>query len=403
MESKTLLRVLGLLMLLGFAPLGIKAQSPDEVEQPAWFSEVPCKADLLKRVVINSDVIVCLQYDEKQLQLRPGGHIADLVITSYTAKGSLNPEIKDVSVLDPGHFSGLIVGLNSGPRSRSGRLTSQSEYSYDLRIGNDIRPDIYDLTLTSAQADRTDKVKFKLPFWRAEGEWIDLTRDSQKSLSCWSGNQCSPLKLFLLNKLPYKLTISKVSIISDPADLLEDHPQSTTPQSIDAVPSDQEVDLLLKAKTVSFTRAFSGFGKFPRATMLLTYRDDLGRELTKRVELDLEVKPNLLLLIITLLLGAIVGTVVRIDLRRLQKAGLITRRQKFVFAGTTFATGVIVCLIALFANLKFTVFDAQSPYSTWDPKILFLMGLVGTIGGIPILYSLLKLPTPTDNEPGDEK
>jgi hypothetical protein len=136
---------------------------------------------------------------------------------------------------------------------------------------------------------------------------------------------------------------------------------------------------------------FAGFGKAPRVDLLVSYQAS-GFTFVKTVPVNLQIKPNFLILTTTVLLGVFFGTIIRIDLRRLEKSGLITRKQLIAFACTTICTGIFVSLVALLANLKLVAFEEERIYSSWDPRVLFLTGLIGTIGGIPLIYGLLKLP-----------
>jgi len=228
----------------------------------------------------------------------------------------------------------------------------------------------------------------------AGGDWLELTKESQKSVECWSGKLCSTLNLVVINKLPYPIELTQVSVTSEPSDLLQ-ATASSTPLKLKSGNSPQQVTISLQAKPLSFFRALSGL-RIPKAYLNVNYQDQYGRESLQQISMDLEVRPNLVLLATMLLLGAIAGTIVRIDLSRLQKANVITKKQRLVFAFITFATGVLVCVIALFANLRLVVFADQSTYSAWDPKMLFLTSLIGTIGGIPVLYARLKLPSPSE-------
>jgi hypothetical protein len=154
---------------------------------------------------------------------------------------------------------------------------------------------------------------------------------------------------------------------------------------------------------MTFARVFSGFGK-PQLTIKIDYKDDYNRVLHSQANMGFQIRPNILVLAIILVLGAVVGTLVRIDLGRLQKAGVISRRERLVFAATTFASGILVCLIALFANIKLVVLNDQNSYSAWDPKVLFFTALIATVSGLPILYAYLKVPRlPEANARADQQ
>ena len=198
--------------------------------------------------------------------------------------------------------------------------------------------------------------------------------------------------------------MSDVSVTSD--DLLEAKPLVKVTDAIDAN-SETDITFPLKAKGVTFTRAFNGFGK-PQLKIKVDFKDDFGRVVHTESKMGFSIRPNLLILAIFLVLGAVVGTLVRIDLGRLQRAGVISRKERIVFAVTTFASGILVCLIALFANIKLIVLN-ENAYSAWDPKTLFFTALIATVSGLPILYAYLKIPrqatstqSPPQPPPGNE-
>jgi len=125
------------------------------------------------------------------------------------------------------------------------------------------------------------------------------------------------------------------------------------------------------------------------------YKGDCGRTLVAFTTAALQIIPNMLVIATFLILGDVIGTFIRFDLGRLQRGGIITARQRIWVAITTFASGVVVCLIALFANIKLIVLTDENSYSAWDPKVLFLTALLATVSGLPILYAYLKIPRQT--------
>jgi len=358
--------------------------------------DVPCRGNEKRQSPYAAGgkyYVICYEFNGNELTpFREGTRYVTLTVAGYGPRGTPSLTIESLDVADRRRQPGLIVGEVSEPNIQQTSLTSRTSYRYSLALDNQVKPEPYQMQLRIA-GDRTP-LYFDLPMGAPGGEWLEFTKESQKTLECWSGHPCSDLTLTFMNKLPYDLQISEVSVISEPADLLQST-AGATPQQLRTGLSPQPVLLRLQAKPISFFRAFSGL-KIPRAYLNIRYSDTHGREFFKQVPIDLELRPNIMVLAVMLLLGAFAGTLLRIDLGRLQKAGYINRRQKLGWALATGGTGVLVCLIALFANLKLVVFADQSTYSTWDPKMLFLTSLIGTMGGIPILYALLRLPNKTD-------
>lgn len=391
------------------SPARLLAQgNPYERREPPWLGEVTCKDDKERQrdgAPGGNEFRICFQVPEEKLYARQDEEIPlDLVIKVYAAKEtkklgltSVTPERNDPNlIIDP---------PSPEPQEEHGRLALWKTYKYRLTIKNGVKPRLHRLKVNGVIGNETLSVDYDLPIG-AEGEgWVDITGDSQKSATCWSGwtsSECEEISLNLQNKLDYQLEVKVIALATDPPGLVKDvDVPLMKPPTIAGKLSPQQLKLTPWSMPISWSSIFSGFGKSPKLFLTITFKDDYGREPYSKAVVDLQMKPNFVVLAIFLLLGAVVGTIVRIDLGRLQRAGVITRKQKAVFAATTFATGVLVCLIALFANVKLVVLNDQN-YSAWDPKVLFLTALVATVSGLPILYALLKLPKQPEPDTRDK-
>jgi hypothetical protein len=408
MRNTLALVIFSLILLFGAA----SDNAQDRPDLPTWVQHVPCINDPLKNRAVfdrsNREILFCFDFDQKQLYPDANGGLRDvpLTIRSYTALTDGNIGGLEVNIVTDEDNPGINPGVTIKKINKLEpvavpieSLLSKKEYFFAIKITN-AKSIKYDMRLTGIYKEPFEQI-FKLRMGPPPGNWLSVD-DDQATVSCWTGDACSPVTLTLTNQIPYDITIKSITITSDPQDLLEDTLSNFQPVTIGGNET-YSLKLQAKAKPMSLSRIFSGFGKSPQLTAVLNLRDDSDRVgSSKPRKLNLQMRPNVVVLLITVLLGVAIGTVIRIDLGRLEKAGLISRKQRFIFAGTTVATGLLVSLIALFTNLKMVVFDDQ-PYSTWDPRMLFLTGLVGTIGGIPILYGLLKLPKPTQPGAPDDK
>lgn len=384
-----------------YTTLGQQIQqiSPDEPTKDAWVAEARCEQGRpLPAYVNDQEFRLCFKVDYKLLRPSPSGepNESELTIVSYTKLPGKNLSSVGLTVHNSGDYPGLIIEppRPNGPE-RPGQWSSSREFVSRLSVQKIAKARKYSIDVSITAESDTKTIDFSLPIAPAPGGALEVAKDSQRSVDCWTGSNCSSLRLTLRNLIPYKLQNGQVKITSsEPLDLVTDE-VAMDPNIIAADDSDQVI-LVLRAQPISLSRIFSGFGKSPKLTATIKYWDEYGRGYSTQSDVYLQIKPNVLVLAIFLLFGVVVGTLIRIDLRRLHKAGLITKRQQWFFAATTFGSGILVCLIALFANLKIVVLDDQNSYSAWDPKVLFLTALVGTIGGIPILYGFLKLPKPPE-------
>jgi hypothetical protein len=317
---------------------------------------------------------------------------SELRILSYTKKGQGNLTGITIQRLLPDEYPGLsISSVTAAGPERVSELSSMRAFKTNIYVNNLARSALYPLTLKieSGSAVGEYGIELKLPLLAPGTPLLEVKNKQQPSIDCWSGSDCSTLELEARNTSPYKVKALNISVSSD--DLLEGKPQGNPLFELDKNSNPHDLNLVMKAKSIALRRVFSGFGR-PKITMRIDYEDEFHRPLSTVTNASLEIKPNLLVIGIFLVLGAVVGTFVRIDLGRLERAGVISRRQRVFVAVSTFVSGLIVCLIALFANIKIIVLSDENSYSAWDPKVLFLTALVATVSGLPILYAYLKLP-----------
>ena len=387
-----------LLVSLASGALGQKEFHPEESTEEPWVAEVPCKGDENtggQGWIDGREVYLCFKFQGNMLQptSEGGSNYSELTIISYMKKGESN--LTDINLVPvfPQDYPGLILG-KAFPvgRERSSELSSARMFKASVQVTNQARSKKYPIEAVITSGTTPERINFSLPILAPGNVSIEVVKKAGALVDCWTGSDCSPLEMVVRNKLPYKVTISNISISSE--DLLQNKPVGSYVTELGNNSSPLDLSVAMKANSITFRRLFSGFGA-PQVLMRIDYKDEFGRPMFTETTADLQIRPNVLVIAILLILGAIIGTFVRIDLGRLQRANVITPRQRFVFAITTFGSGIIVCLIALFANIKVIVWSDQNSYSAWDPKVLFLTALVTTVSGLPILYAYLKLPRPS--------
>ena len=371
---------------------------PESFTDEPWVSEVICKEDAKTGFIDDREFRLCFKFEVSLLQPTSLGktNSSELTILSYTKKGQGNLSAITLQHVLPEEHPGLSIGPVTpvGPE-RASTLSSMRAFRATVQVNQLARSEFYPLTavIEAGTAVGDYGIDFKLPVLGANSPLIEIKNKQQALIDCWAGHNCSKLELEVRNTSAYNINVLKISVTSD--DLLASTPEGNPLFALEKNSSPHDLDLVMKANSIAPRRIFTGFGT-PKITMRLDYEDEFHRPLSAVTTADLQIKPNLLVIAIFLVLGAVVGTFVRIDLGRLQRAGVISRRQRILVAISTFASGLIVCLIALFANIKIIVLSDQNSYSAWDPKILFLTALVATVSGLPILYAYLKLPPRAD-------
>lgn len=385
-----------LILLVSLAPVAVTAQEfqPDALKDEPWVAEVPCRGNENREAISwidNRQIRLCFSFEESLLQPAPDGNTNDsqLTIVSYMKKGARN--LTDLSIVaeSPEDNPGLIIEKAVPGPELSNTLSSMRVFRVRIQVTKQARSKKYPIAAVVTSGAAGERIGFKLPILAPETASIEVEKKPGALVDCWAGSDCSRLEVVVRNKLPYKITISNISIDSE--DLLHNKPNGEYVTEFGKNSSPIDLSVPVKANPITFRRVFSGFGA-PQVSMRIDYKDEFGRPISTKTTADLQIRPNVLVIAIFLILGAVIGTLVRIDLRRLQREHIITGRQRIVFAATTFASGIVICLIALFANIKLIVWTDQNSYSAWDPKVLFLTALVATVSGLPILYAYLKLP-----------
>ena len=385
-----------LILLVLLAPVAIAQEFQIEgLNDDPWVGEVVCRGNPNREArgwIDDREIVLCFQFEESALQPAPAGttNYIELHVLSYTKKGAGNLTELNIIAVSPEEHPGLIIGksLPLGPE-RSSTLSSMRAFKVPIQITQQARSEKYPIAAVIPSSTEAQRIGFSLPILAPNTPSIEVEKKRGALVDCWAGSNCSPLELAVRNKLPYKITISNISISSE--DLLENKPNGEYAREINNNSSPSDLSVPMKAKRITFRRVFSGFGS-PQLTMRIDYKDEFGRSLFTETTADLQIRPNVLVIAIFLILGAVIGTFIRFDLGRLQRGGIITARQRIWVAITTFASGIVVCLIALFANIKLIVLTDQNSYSAWDPKVLFLTALLATVSGLPILYAYLKIP-----------
>jgi hypothetical protein len=188
----------------------------------------------------------------------------------------------------------------------------------------------------------------------------------------------------------FPVRLNKIIITSNPPELV---PETSIPVDIQfrTVKDVETAQVSFKVRRMEWWDWFKGFGK-ATLNFEFNYTDSDGREAKSLDEIELAVIPSGLVLVSSVLLGVLAGTFFKIDLKRLQNEGYITRKQKAYFILGTVIIGVIAALVALVGELDITVFNLKGSYDS--PKVLFLIGLAATVAGPPLLRGVLKPSKP---------
>jgi hypothetical protein len=199
--------------------------NPEQFGNDPWVAEVPCRGTEKEQhgFIANREFRLCFSFTENLLQPTPAGtaNSSDLHITIYTKKEAQS--IMRIGLVrgSPEEHPGLIVETPILCGRETGRFSSSTEFKVPIQVNNDARSGRYPIfvTLISGIQKGEYPVEFKLPILATARSSVSVEKKRNTVVDCWAGKQCSPLELEVKNSVPYKLTISNISISSE--DLLE--------------------------------------------------------------------------------------------------------------------------------------------------------------------------------------
>src|SRR6185295_17843009 len=114
-----------------------------------------------------------------------------------------------------------------------------------------------------------------------------------------------------------------------------------------------------------------------------------GRTVTDLSQaVKVKVRPRDRVLAIAMLIGVLIGAVLKLYLQRLQQQGIITRREVIVAVGITSLIGLVVSFIAVVGRIKIIAFDQMGSYD--NPAVIFVISLAGAVGGAQLLSTFIK-------------
>ena len=264
-----------------------------------------------------------------------------------------------------------------------------TEYKYLVDIPEGAEPRIYLITISfAAPGDKNINRTFWLYVGVRNKGKLSAVTDSTSTTEFYTGT-INKYQLQLENNFPdYPVNIKSITIRSDPRGLIESKTVEISNMSID--PAQRGViDLDLKTAPMSFTNLLSGFSDSTRLILDVTYDDGYGRTVTDLSQaVKLKIRPRDRVLVIAMLIGVIVGAILKLYLQRLQQQGIISRRDVFVAVGITSLIGLVVSFVAVVGRIKIIAFDQMGSYD--NPAVIFVISLAGAVGGAQLLSTFFK-------------
>jgi len=299
---------------------------------------------------------------------------AQFELTRFDSPDQANIQFKEISndeLVDPA------TGLRT------------TEYKYLADIPDSTEPRIYLITISFASPGEKN---INRTFWlyvgvRNKGK-LSVVTDSTNTTEFYTGTT-NKYQLQLENNFPdYAVNIKSITVKSDPRGLVNGETVDIPNMSIDPAQRGA-IDLDLKTAPMSFTNLLSGFSDSTRLIVDITYDDGYGRTVTDLSQaVKLKIRPRDRVLVIAMLIGVVVGAILKLYLQRLQQQGIISRRDVFVAVGITSLIGLVVSFVAVVGRIKIIAFDQMGSYD--NPAVIFVISLAGAVGGAQLLSTFFK-------------
>ncbi len=315
-----------------------------------------------------------------------GNHNLELTV-SLSTREATNLELIKFDPPDPTKikFTQISSISSMDPATR----LQTSEYKYLVDIAEGTEPRIYLVTISFGSPN--EKI-INRTFWlyigvRNKGK-LSVVSDGVTTAEFYTGST-NKYRLELENNFPdFPVNIRSVTIKSDPLGLIEN---ATVPiENVSIDPAQRgAIELDLKTAPMSFSNLLSGFSDSTKLIVQVTYDDSYGHVITDLVHpVKVKIRPRDRVLIIAMVIGVIIGAVLKLYLQRLQQQGVITRREVVIAVGITSLIGLVVSFVAVVGRIKIIAFDQMGSYD--NPAVIFVISLAGAVGGAQLLSTFFK-------------
>lgn len=316
-----------------------------------------------------------------------GTHTLEVTI-SLNTKDATNVEL--IKLEAPDQTKIQFTESSRIPSSDPATGVQTTEYRYLADIPAETEPRIYLITLLlSYPGDKNTSRTFELYVGVRNKGKLNIVSDAASTTEFYTG-MTNSYRIELENNFPdYPVNIRSVSVNSDPQGLIESKTVQIQDMSIDPLQRGA-IDVDLKAAPMSFTNLLSGFSDSSRLILHVTYDDSYGHVVTDLTyPVKIKVRPRDRVLIVAMLIGVIIGAILKCYLQRLQQQGIISRREAVIAIGITSLIGLVVSFIAVVGRIKIIAFDQMGSYD--NPAVIFVISLAGAVGGAQLLSTFFKM------------
>ncbi len=317
-----------------------------------------------------------------------GNHNLELTLSLGT-KGSTNFELVNFEPPEQAKFRFKEISKNPSFDQATGLQTTDYKYLVDIPEGTE--PRIYLVTVSLTYPGSNEK-NINRTFWlyvgvKNKGK-LAVVNDPSSATEFFTGTK-NPYRLELENNFPdYPVNIRSVTVKCDPQGLIERTTLPIENVTIDALQRGG-IDLELKAAPMSFSTLLSGFSKPPELVFQISYDDSYGRLVTDlEHRAKIKIRPRDHVLVIAMVIGVVIGAVLKLYLQRLQQQGLISRREVVMAVTFTSLIGLVVSFVAIVGKIQVVMFQTTGSYD--NPGVIFIISMAAAVGGAQLLSTFFK-------------
>ena len=182
----------------------------------------------------------------------------------------------------------------------------------------------------------------------------------------------------------YPIRVKEVTISSNPPGLIQAEPLHPDDSLI--YRQEREIQIWLTVNSPEALDLLKGFAKDPSITATVVYQDPDGRKVPDlRQTFQIKMVPNTSVLIVAILIGVLVGGLIRFYLEFLARKKKLKGIDVLKFAFYTAIFGLVIAALALAGQFEIKGFGLSGSYD--QPLVLFIIGLTGAIGGVQIFVA----------------
>jgi hypothetical protein len=367
---------------------------------------------------INDHYLIEARYDKGQAY---SGNTLGLKIILKTPEGKVVPrsQVLRLARYEAPEESNIEIKMVGDPERNIRDSYNQIINNFQIKIPQDTEPRVYRIKLKfqyEASETTVDRDLDLVVGERTNKKFVITGGDSEAFVA---GSRVM-YNLSLQNDYrDYTINLHEIRITSVPAGLIRSvslGPIGDVKPEIDAKtntisfkpflsirPVAKEIlPLELEIGSMSTTNWIKGFGDTSKLVFDFEYDDSNERIVVlPPQETPVKVRPSDGTLLGAMFVGVIIGTGLKFYLEYLREKGVINRKGVAVFVSITILVGIVITIVAWAGQIQIIAFkDINLSYDR--PVVIFIIGLIGALGGVHFLNNWAKKYLPHESSPAKE-